>query len=183
MNFLGLISSPVIDALEFQRDIQEWLRYLLRVTIAYPLRFAVAAGLILLICGLLVFGLAAGAKREQRAGDWMVVSLRARRRQAIIVSLFCVMGIALGLQFARFTVLNHSATPKLAVPSPGNPIDQIKVWEDPHHGVYHCPGSAWFGKTSAGKVATLRQAQYDGFRPYAKPCPLDQTPETQSSRH
>ena len=173
----------MVDPLELHRDIQEWLRCLLRIPLAYPLRFAVAAGLILLILGLLAFRFAASAEHDQAAGDWMVAELRARRRSAILVSLFCLLGITLGVQFARFTFSAHSAAPEQAVPSPGNPADQVKVWEDPYHGVYHCSGSGWFGKTSGGRVATLRQAQYDGYRPYAKPCPQDQATRTQSSRH
>jgi hypothetical protein len=163
----------MINALDFQREIQEWLRYLLRVTYAYPLRFALAAGLVLLVLGLLAFKLAAGDERKQAAGDWMLEKLRARRRLAILVSIFCLFGIVLGVQFARITLATHSAAPTQAISSPRNPADKVKVWEDPPHGVYHCSGSDWFGKTKAGRIATLRQAQYDGYRPYARPCPLN----------
>jgi hypothetical protein len=173
----------MIDALKFHRDIQEWLRYLLRVPLAYPLRFAAAAGLILIIFGLLAFRLTASAEQGQATGDWVVAELRERRMRAILVSLFCFFGIVLGVQFARFTFAAHSAAPKQAVPSPCNPADKVKVWEDPHHGVYHCSGSDWFGKTKGGRIATLRQAQYDGYRPYARPCPLDEATRTQSSLH
>jgi len=181
MNLLALVSNPAIDTLRFQRDIQEWLRYLERMSLAYPLRFAAAVGLIFLICGLLAIELAAGAARDQPR-DLMVAELRARRRQAMLISLFCISGIALGVLFGRFTVLSHPAAPEQGVPSPSSSLDQVEVWEDPHHGVYHCPGSGWFGKTRGGRVATLRQAQYDGYRPYARPCHLNQTTK-ESSQH
>ena len=181
MKLLGVMSNPVIDPLEVQRDIQEWLQYLLGMTSVYPLRFAAAEGLILLICGLVVFGLAAGTKRD-RANDWRLAELRAGRRQAVLVALFCTLGIGAGILFARFAVLSHSAVIKPAISSPSNPIDQPKVWEDPHHGVYYCSGSSWFGKTKGGRVTTLRQARYDGFRPYATPCPLSQSTQ-KSSQH
>jgi len=173
----------MINALEFQRDIQEWLRHLLGTLVAYPLRFALGAGLVLLIIGLLAFRLAASAERDRGADDWMAAQLRVRRRSAILVFLFCLLGIALGAQLARFTFSVHSAAPKQTVPIPRNPADLVKVWEDPHHGIYYCSGSGWFGKTSGGRVAILRQAQSDGYRPYARPCPLDQGTGTESSRH
>jgi hypothetical protein len=180
MNVLDLLANSMINPLEFQRDIQEWLRYLLRIPLAYPLRFPLAAGLILLIFGLLAFRLAARTEQNQAAGDGVVAEFRARRRIAALVSLFCLLGIALGVQFARFTFAAHSVAPKQVGPSSRNLVDQVKVWEDPHHGIYHCSGSRWFGKTSGGRVVTLREAQYDGYRPYARPCPVNQAAGTQS---
>ncbi len=169
----------MINALEIQKDIQEWLNYLLRVASAYPLRFAAAAGLVLLVFGLLTFGLARGTEQNQAAEDWVLAEIRARRRSALLITLFCIAGITLGVQFARFKLAAHPVPSKQEMPVPRNPADQVKVWEDPRHGVYHCSGSSWFGKTTGGKVATLREAQYEGYRPYARPCPVNQPGKTQ----
>ncbi len=176
--FLGSYST-MINALEFQRDIQEWLNYLLRVASVYPLRFAAAAGLVLLVIGLLTFGLARGTEQNQAAEDWVLAEIRARRRRAALITLFCIAGITLGVHFARFKFAAHPAPSKQEMHVARNPADRVKVWEDPRHGVYHCSGSSWFGKTTGGKMATLRQAQYEGYRPNTRPCPVNQTGQPQ----
>lgn len=172
----------MIQALEFQRDIGEWLRYLLHVPSAYALRFAVAAGLVLLIIGLLAFGLAKGPEKNPATDDWVLAKIRAGRRTALLLSLFCLLGLILGIQFARFKSAVHPVADKQEPAIRRNPADTMKVWEDPRHGVYHCSGSAWFGKTKGGRVATLRQAEYEGYHPYARPCPVSQTAKPELSR-
>jgi len=60
-----------------------------------------------------------------------------------------------------------------APPAPvymGNPDTQ--VWVDVHTALYHCPGSALYGKTPDGRMATQRDAQRDQFEPAnRKVCP------------
>ena len=57
-------------------------------------------------------------------------------------------------------------------PSPvqkGNP--DTKVWVNTGSGVYHCPGTRWYGKTKQGEYMTQKQAQDKGHRPaYGKVC-------------
>jgi GAF domain-containing protein len=51
----------------------------------------------------------------------------------------------------------------------GNPSTQ--VWVDLHTALYYCPGADLYGKTSAGKYTTQREAQLDQFQPaYRRTC-------------
>ncbi len=51
----------------------------------------------------------------------------------------------------------------------GNP--DVKVWVNINSGVYHCPGTRWYGKTKQGTYMTQAEAQKKGNRPaYGKVC-------------
>jgi hypothetical protein len=51
---------------------------------------------------------------------------------------------------------------------------EIKVWVNTNSGVYHCPGSRWYGATKEGKYMGECEAQKAGYRPaYGKPCGSD----------
>lgn len=51
---------------------------------------------------------------------------------------------------------------------------EVKVWVNTHSGVYHCPGSRWYGATKEGKYMGECDAQKAGFRPaYGKACGSD----------
>jgi len=51
----------------------------------------------------------------------------------------------------------------------GNP--NVKVWVNTNFGVYHCPGTRWYGKTKQGEYMTQAEAQKKGNRPaYGKVC-------------
>jgi len=51
----------------------------------------------------------------------------------------------------------------------GNP--NVKVWVNTHSGVYHCPGTRWYGNTKQGEYMTQKEAQDKGHRPaYGKVC-------------
>ena len=53
--------------------------------------------------------------------------------------------------------------------SQGNP--DVQVWVNTKSGVYHCPGSQWYGKTKQGTYMTQAQALGNGYRPaYGKYC-------------
>jgi hypothetical protein len=45
----------------------------------------------------------------------------------------------------------------------GNP--NAKVWVNTKSGVYHCPGTRWYGNTKEGKYMTQKEAQAAGYRP------------------
>jgi hypothetical protein len=48
---------------------------------------------------------------------------------------------------------------------------EIKVWVNTKSGVYHCPGSKWYGKTKQGQYMGECEAQKDGYRPaYGRAC-------------
>ena len=51
----------------------------------------------------------------------------------------------------------------------GNP--NVKVWVNTKSGVYHCPGTRWYGNTQQGEYMAQKQAQGKGYRPaYGKAC-------------
>lgn len=51
----------------------------------------------------------------------------------------------------------------------GNP--DVKVWVNANSGVYHCPGTRWYGTTKRGEYMTQAEAQKKGYRPaYGKVC-------------
>ncbi|HEY2911857.1 MAG TPA: hypothetical protein VGK21_00730 [Candidatus Angelobacter sp.] len=51
----------------------------------------------------------------------------------------------------------------------GNP--DIRVWVNTATGVYHCPGSRWYGNTKQGEYMTQAEAQKKRYRPaYGKVC-------------
>lgn len=51
----------------------------------------------------------------------------------------------------------------------GNP--DTRVWVNTGSGVYHCPGTRWYGKTKRGEYMTQKQAIEKGNRPaYGKYC-------------
>jgi len=51
---------------------------------------------------------------------------------------------------------------------------EVKVWVNTSSGVYHCPGTRWYGNTKRGKYMGECEAIKDGNRPaYGKPCGSD----------
>jgi len=51
----------------------------------------------------------------------------------------------------------------------GNP--KVKVWVNTASGVYHCPGTRWYGATKHGEYMSQAEAQKKGYRPaYGKVC-------------
>ena len=49
--------------------------------------------------------------------------------------------------------------------------NEVKVWVNTRNGVYHCPGSRWYGGTKQGKYLGECQAKKVGYRPaYDRPC-------------
>lgn len=56
-----------------------------------------------------------------------------------------------------------------AVQKDGNA--DARVWVNTGSGVYHCPGTRWYGKTKQGEYMTQKQAQDKKYRPaYGKVC-------------
>ena len=47
----------------------------------------------------------------------------------------------------------------------------VRVWVNTGSGVYHCPGTRYFGNTKAGVYMTQAEARDDGYRPaYGRAC-------------
>jgi hypothetical protein len=67
------------------------------------------------------------------------------------------------------TATPEAPEPDAADDSKGNP--NVRVWVNTNSGVYHCPGTRWYGATKEGEYMTQRQAQRDGYRPaYGRYC-------------
>jgi hypothetical protein len=63
-------------------------------------------------------------------------------------------------------------TPFVATPSPNRPASptddgdpDAKVWVNTASGVYHCPGTQWYGNTKQGEYMTQKEARVKGNRP------------------
>jgi hypothetical protein len=58
-------------------------------------------------------------------------------------------------------------TPSLAVQAPNQELgnQSIRVWVNTNSGVYHCPGTRWYGRTKEGVFITQREALEKGNRP------------------
>ena len=49
--------------------------------------------------------------------------------------------------------------------------DSVRVWVNTNSGVYHCPGTRWYGTTKEGEYMTQAQAVAEGNRPaYGRRC-------------
>ena len=65
--------------------------------------------------------------------------------------------------------VSRSAASAVTQSAEGNP--DIKVWVNTPTGVYHCPGSRWYGTTKHGEYMTQAEAQKKHYRPaYGKVC-------------
>ena len=78
--------------------------------------------------------------------------------------------LVVALAFASAPALYPAQKPQPpATQTQGNP--NVKVWVNTKTGVYHCPGSRWYGTTKQGEYMTQKQAQDKGYRPaYGKVC-------------
>jgi hypothetical protein len=97
------------------------------------------------------------------------------RKVLCVVALIFSLSIALAAPISVSTYT--TSTPLLAASfaqdsgttDKGNP--NVKVWVNTNSGVYHCPGTRWYGKTKSGEYMTQKQAQEKGYRPaYGKVC-------------
>jgi hypothetical protein len=77
-----------------------------------------------------------------------------------------LLGVLFFAAFARI----YTASPAFAAP-PQRQNKEIKVWVNTNSGVYHCPGTRWYGNTKRGKYEGECEAINSGNRPaYGKAC-------------
>jgi hypothetical protein len=60
-----------------------------------------------------------------------------------------------------------SALPSVSAPK-ANAVEEkneVKVWVNTRSGVYHCPGTRWYGRTQQGKYMGECEAKNAGYRP------------------
>lgn len=69
---------------------------------------------------------------------------------------------------------NNTTTRASAAPRASARTEQtssVKVWVNTKSGVYHCPGTRWYGATKSGEYTTEREARANGDRPaYGRSC-------------
>jgi len=64
---------------------------------------------------------------------------------------------------------SKSATTQQGASTQGNP--DVQVWVNTNSGVYHCPGTHWYGATKSGVYMKQAEAQQKGYRPaYHRVC-------------
>ena len=82
--------------------------------------------------------------------------------------IFAAVVLALSLFICAPAVppVNPSA---ISVQRAGDP--NVTVWVNTDSGVYHCPGTRWYGNTKEGRYMSQRAAQTAGYRPaYGSAC-------------
>ena len=77
-------------------------------------------------------------------------------------TILCV-GLVLVVTNAAFEAVPLHTFLEITVQTQGNP--NTKVWVNTNSGVYHCPGTRWYGITKEGKYMTQKEAQAKGYRP------------------
>jgi hypothetical protein len=81
--------------------------------------------------------------------------------------------VLLALCFLSATNIPAANTPPISGRSLADK-KEITVWVNTHSGVYHCPGTRWYGTTKEGKYMSECEAQKAGYRPaYGKACGSD----------
>lgn len=81
----------------------------------------------------------------------------------IRTTIFCVGLIITISTAAPLEAIRLHTAAATTVQSQGNP--NAKVWVNTNSGVYHCPGTRWYGSTKEGKLMTQKEAQAKGYRP------------------
>jgi len=83
--------------------------------------------------------------------------------------LLAALFVALALLTTPISASPRQKTPPPRTASLGRP--DVRVWLNAQSGVYHCPGTRWYGATKKGQYMTQKEAQDKGFRPaYGKVC-------------
>ena len=90
-----------------------------------------------------------------------------RNARPLLILVLCLPLLA---QTRQIQATQHAAAhvPVTAVTSTaqtdqGNP--EVRVWVNTASGVYHCPGSRWYGNTKRGEYMTQAEAQKKHYRP------------------
>ena len=98
-----------------------------------------------------------------------------KRTQILLASLLTlvVAGI-LAILLAASPALGTHANAASANAAERQEKKEVTVWVNTRSGVYHCPGSRWYGTTKYGKYMSECEAIKGGNRPaYGKPCGSD----------
>jgi hypothetical protein len=91
-----------------------------------------------------------------------------------------VSGVAIPVPGTATPPSRQPTAPVANEPAPSRPSSSAqnagqsgdtKVWVNTKSGVYHCPGTRWYGATKSGQYMTEREARAAGDRPaYGRAC-------------
>jgi hypothetical protein len=82
---------------------------------------------------------------------------------AILLGLFLISGAGSGPVARRTFALQENTQKK-----------EIRVWVNTNSGIYHCPGTRWYGATKQGKYMGECEALKAGYRAaYYRSCGSD----------
>jgi len=89
--------------------------------------------------------------------------------------LLATIGLIVALLFVPASVpantIPHGLSDTARSHSQSQDNSKIKVWVNTHSGVYHCPGTRWYGATKSGEYMAQGEAQQKGYRPaYGRTC-------------
>jgi hypothetical protein len=92
-----------------------------------------------------------------------------KRTAVLLVALAMLLPLCAQTGNAAFGSKPAINEASIAPQDQGNP--DVKVWVNTASGVYHCPGTRWYGATKQGEYMTQAEAQKKGHRPaYGKVC-------------
>ena len=78
--------------------------------------------------------------------------------------------VLLGVLFAAVPA-HYTPTPAVWAAQTKPDKKEVRVWVNTKSGVYHCPGTRWYGTTKSGTFMTEGEAQQHGYRPaYGRVC-------------
>jgi hypothetical protein len=100
--------------------------------------------------------------------SWKPSSCRKRTKFARALLAFALAILFVGAHSVLFPAVSVATAPSEPEKK------EVKVWVNTHSGVYHCPGTHWYGNTKQGQYMSECEAQKHGYRPaYGRSCGSD----------
>jgi hypothetical protein len=122
--------------------------------------------------------IALGSKVRKKTGPkYIVPVLREGRKKSMLsgTRIFAMGPLLVALLLVCLADVPDRNTPAVE-------RSTTKVWVNTKSGVYHCPGTRWYGKTKTGTFMEQLAAEQKGYRPaYGKVCDSASTPSASES--
>jgi hypothetical protein len=83
--------------------------------------------------------------------------------QSLVLSLSIALSLSTSFGVAQERSFRAAPIP-VVVADTGTKNKTVRVWVDAGSGVYHCPGTRYFGATKRGKYLTEQDARNQGYR-------------------
>ena len=75
-----------------------------------------------------------------------------------------VITLALWLAIPNDVSAYRASLAPITIDSSGEQNETVRVWVNTDSGVYHCPGTRYYGATKRGKYVTEHDARSQGYR-------------------